>query len=119
MAYKFKDFRYHQLGGSKQRYYQCRMSLDLPEDLVHDIKDYILDSKTNYISLKEEIGKDALDDFRHILDQNNIKFSVSRYNPIDFEMGVYDDQLEMYIGWETPVSDKNKLALDKLDVLIN
>lgn len=120
MAYAFKNFEYYQMGGTKDKYYECIVSLDLPEDLVRDIKDYILNDRDNYISLKEEIEKDALDDFRHFLNQNNIKFSISRYYPMEFNMGTtYSGQLEVYIDWETPISDKNKLALDKLDALIN
>lgn len=122
MAYVFKNFEYHQLGGSKEKYYGCYIFLDLPEDLIRDIKDYLSSAditKADYISLKEKIEKNALDDLRHILNQNNIKFSISRYNPMNLNIYMQDGQLELIISWETPISDENKLALDKLDALIN
>lgn len=117
--YNFKNFKFYQLGGTKSKYYSCSVGVDVANDILKDISE--LDDKDIY-ALKLDIRDDIIDDFNTLLNQNNIKFTVSKYNPMDLSLGgnYYDGyRVEPKIHWESPINATNTENLQKLQEIIN
>lgn len=117
--YSFKNLKYYQLGGTKSKYYSCSVDVDIESDIKDDISKL---DRENLNALVKDIKDDIIADFNTFLKQNNIKFTVSVYNPMYFSIGSnYSSgfSVEPKIYWESPIGKTNTANLQKLEKLLN